>query len=99
MPIVVQYTTEIGPDQYDAVVSGMRFHDELPEGLIVHTAAVTSDGRMRVFDVWQSQAAHDRFVEGRLKPAIAAVIGDENGEQPPAPEVHQLHSLVKPVRG
>ncbi|MBN1530042.1 MAG: hypothetical protein JW895_13350 [Thermoleophilaceae bacterium] len=98
MPIVVQYTTEIGPDEYDAVVSGMRFHDKLPEGLIVHTAAVTADGRMRVFDVWQSQELHDRFVETRLRPAIAEVVGRDRDEGPPAPQVHQLHSLVKPVR-
>lgn len=99
MPIVVQYTTNVGPDEYDAVASWMRFHDELPEGLIVHTAAVTKDGQMRVFDVWQSQGAHDRFVEGRLKPAISEVVGqNEAGEPLSAPEVHQLHSLVKPVR-
>jgi hypothetical protein len=98
VPVVVQYTTDVGPDEYDAVVSGMRFHDELPEGLIVHTAAVTSDGQMRVFDVWQSREAHERFVEGRLKPAISEVVGEERSDQPPTPEVLQLHSLVKPVR-
>jgi hypothetical protein len=99
MPIVVQYTTEIGPEEYDAVVSGMRFHDELPEGLIVHTAAVTPDGKMRVFDVWQTQEAHDRFVETRLRPAIEKVLGRRGDDAPPSPQFHQLHSLVKPVRG
>jgi hypothetical protein len=98
VPVVVQYTSDVGPDEYDAVVSSMRFHDEPPEGLIVHTAAVTSDGRMRVFDVWQSQEAHDRFVEDRLKPAISAVVGEDRDGPPRAPEVHQLHSLVKPIR-
>jgi hypothetical protein len=98
VPVVVQYTTDVGPDEYDAVVSGMRFHDELPEGLIVHTAAVTGDGQMRVFDVWQSQEAHARFVESRLKPAISEVVGAERSGQPSHPEVHQLHSLVKPIR-
>ena len=99
MPIVVQYTTNVGPDEYDAVASWMKFHDELPEGLIVHTAAVTQDGQMRVFDVWQSQEAHDEFVEGRLKPAISEVVGNrEAGEALTPPEVHQLHSIVKPVR-
>jgi hypothetical protein len=98
VPVVVQYTTDVGPDEYDAVVSSMRFHDEPPDGLIVHTAAVTSNARMRVFDVWQSQEAHDRFVERRLKPAISAVVGEERDGRLHAPEVHQLHSLVKPLR-
>jgi hypothetical protein len=99
VPIVVQYTTNVGPDEYDAVASWMKFHDELPEGLIVHTAAVTQDGQMRVFDVWQSQEAHDEFVESRLKPAISEVVGNREASEPLSPpEVHQLHSIVKPVR-
>lgn len=98
MPIVALYTTDIGPEEYDAVVSRMRFHDEPPEGLIVHTAAVTPDGRMRVFDVWQTQELHDRFLEMRLRPAIAEALGRREDAGPPPPEFHQLHSLVRPVR-
>jgi heme-degrading monooxygenase HmoA len=98
VPVVVQYTTAVGPDEYDEVVSAMRFHDELPDGLIVHTAAITREGEMRVFDVWQSREAHDRFVKSRLRPAIHEVTGEDRPDAPPAPEVHQLHSLVKPIR-
>jgi hypothetical protein len=98
MPIVVQYTTDIGPEVYDAVVSAVRFHDEPPEGLIVHTAAVTADGKMRVFDVWRTQEAHDRFIETRLRPAIEEVVG-QGSEAEASPVFHKLHSLVKPVRG
>ena len=54
MPVVVQYTTDVGREEYDTVALAIRFHDEPPPGLIVHTAAVTGDGRMRIFDVWQT---------------------------------------------
>ena len=97
MPIVVQYTTNVGPDEYDEVVLKIRFHDDPPPGLIMHTAAVTEEGRMRVFDVWRSRAAHDEFATARLRPAIAAVVGDNRAEAAEDPRVLQLHSLVKPV--
>jgi hypothetical protein len=96
MPVVVQYTTEVGPEEYDLVALAIRFHDEPPPGLIVHTAAVTGDGKMRVFDVWQTLEAHDLFVEQRLKPATLALVGDRAPGWP-EPEVHHLHSLVKPI--
>ena len=40
---------------------------------------------------------HDRFVATRLQPALAAVVGEARGGRPPPPEIHQLHSLVKPI--
>jgi hypothetical protein len=98
VPIVVQYTAHVGPEEYDEVVLKIRFHDDPPPGLIMHTAAVTEEGRMRVFDVWRSRAAHDEFAMGRLRPAIAEVVGEERA----AADDHRvlpLHSLVKPVGG
>lgn len=96
MPVVVQYTTDVGREQYDTVALAIRFHDEPPPGLIVHTAAVTGDGRMRIFDVWQTLEDHDRFVETRLQPATVELVGDRVPVWP-EPEVHDLHSLVKPT--
>ena len=94
--IVVQYTTAVGPDEYDEVVSKIRFHDEPPSGLIMHTAAVTEDGRMRVFDVWRSLEAHDEFAASRLRPAVVEVVGEERARSDDQ-RVLQLHSLVTPV--
>jgi hypothetical protein len=97
MAVVVQYTTEAGQEEYDAVVAAVRFHDEPPPGLIVHTAAVAHDGRMRIFDVWESIEEHDRFVEHRLRPATFMIAG-EGAARWPEPEVHDLHSLVNPMQ-
>ena len=95
MPVVVQYTTDVGSEEYDTVALAIRFHDEPPPGLIFHTAAVTGDGRMRVFDVWNRLEDHDRFVEERLRPATLMLVGDRITSWP-EPEVHDLHSLVRP---
>lgn len=96
MPVVVQYTTNVGREEYDAVVAAIRFHDDPPPGLIVHTAAVTHDGHMRIVDVWRSLGEHDNFVEARLRPATFEILGDRVPDWPHI-EVHALHSLVRPL--
>ena len=96
MPVVVQYTTDVGREEYDTVVSAISFHDEPPLGLIVHTAAVAGVGRMRIFDVWKTLEDHDRFVEERLRPATLLLVGDRLTSWP-EPEIHELHSLVRPI--
>ena len=92
--VVIQYTSKVGSDDYDEVVRKIQFHDDPPPGLVLHAAAITDDGQMRIYDVWSSREAHDRFVENRLGPAIAEVVGD--GYEADV-QVHELHSLVQPL--
>ena len=94
MPIVVSYTTNVGPEEYDEVVTRIRYHDELPEGLIMHTAAVTTDGELRVIDIWESRDHHERFLAIRGCPALFDVTGEQRLAK--GTEVLELHSLVKP---
>ncbi len=96
MPIVVQYTTSVSAAEYDQIITRIRFHDEPPEGLVVHTAAITREGRMRIFDVWDSLESYDRFSDHRLRPAIAEVVGQEYADNHSFRQVHELHSLVRP---
>jgi len=97
MPIVVQYTTKVDVDTYDEVVTDIEFHDDLPEGLMVHTAAISEDGRMRIFDIWRTRAAYEDFDRTRLRPAIARLLGGDLEDHAEDLEVHDLHSLVAPV--
>ena len=96
MPIVVDYSTSIRIDQYDEVVSSIRFHDEPPPGLIMHTAAATDENCIRVWDVWQTREAYEDFAENRLYPAVRAIAGEEWADSPD-PEIHTLHSIVTPL--
>jgi hypothetical protein len=96
MPIVVQYTTNVSAAEYDEIFSRIRIHDDPPEGLMVHTAAVNQEGQIRVFDVWRSLESHDRFAENRLRPAIAEVVGREYADDGSRMEMHELHSLLTP---
>lgn len=69
----------VGADKYDAVMSelGLPFGNagEWPEGIISHTAGSAPDGVWIVVDVWESQAAFDRFFASRLGPALESVGG------------------------
>jgi len=54
--------------------------DEVPEGLIIHSAGPT-DGGWYIYDIWESREAFQRFADGELGAAVKQVFGD----QPPPP--------------
>lgn len=49
--------------------------DDVPDGLIVHAAGPTDLG-FRIIELWESQAAWERFREERLRPAVRRIAGD-----------------------
>ena len=51
----------IGVDVYYEIIAGLG--DQPPEGLIVHVAQVMDDGHLRYLDVWESEAACERFTD------------------------------------
>ncbi|HSJ73342.1 MAG TPA: hypothetical protein VK904_03420 [Miltoncostaeaceae bacterium] len=100
MPVaVIQEWAEGGPDtrNYDAINERMGVRDDLPEGLIVHTAGVTASGGFRVVDVWESREAWDRFNDERLGPAVREVIGGlDPHPPPPRTEIYELYNVLRP---
>ena len=62
----------ISVEIYDEIMAGLG--DQLPDGLIVHIAQVLDDGHLRYLDVWESQAACERFTEERLHPVVGPVL-------------------------
>ena len=57
---MLQELDGVTADQYDQVRQAMGIADNPPEGLIVHTAG-EKEGGMRIFDVWVSAEALERF--------------------------------------
>jgi hypothetical protein len=61
---------------YDAVNEKLNIDPEAgtnwPDGLLVHVGAAKPGGWV-VFEVWESQAAQQRFFEDRLAPALEEV--------------------------
>ena len=84
------------PGAYDAVNEKMGIDSNPPPGLIVHTAGHTENGSWRIFDVWESKEAYDRFNEERLGPALREVMGDQMGSVEPRMEFYELHNVMRP---
>jgi hypothetical protein len=84
---------------YDNITEKMFGHspmraDEAPEGMILHSAGQGEQG-FYVYDVWESREAFDRFMEERLGPAMAEVMGGPTPEEG-APQFFPIDVLVTP---
>jgi hypothetical protein len=82
-------------EMIDAVTEEMNAKADPPDGMIVHVTYVDGD-RVRVVDVWETQAAFDEFNSTRLGPAvgkIAAQQGMEMGE--PETVAIELHDVLR----
>jgi hypothetical protein len=79
-------------EQYEEMNQKM-FGDEDPspdviKGCLVHTAGPSQNG-WRIFDVWETRADFDRFMNETVMPAL--------GEQEPAgapPEIYELDRVM-----
>src|SRR4051812_5702525 len=91
---VVQEGADGGGDtsNYDAIHQRLMAADTMPDGFVMHTAGATEDGGFRVFEVWESRADFDRFVQERLMP-ILAELGAGDAPQPSIAS-YELHEVV-----
>jgi hypothetical protein len=51
----------------------------LPDGLLAH-GSVEVEGKLRVYDVWESRAQFDQFVADRLGAAIGQALSERAGQ-------------------
>ena len=74
---------------YEGVNSEMGVHpSNLPDGLVAHYASITPEG-IRIFDVWESEAAWNKFAQERLGPAVTKLT---DGQGNVDGELGQLHN-------
>ena len=99
--MAVAYVQEfkiVGDDRttagYDAV--GERIGKGPFPGLIVHTAGFDEDaGVFRIFDVWESREAAQRFIEGTLNPILGEVMAGRDDATPPDRDsFYELHDVI-----
>jgi hypothetical protein len=79
---------------YEAVNAKAGVDENPPDGLLIHTAGEV-DGQWQIVDVWESEEHAQRFDEGRLAPAIEAVVGSVAAGPPPR-TVYELHRVIRP---
>ena len=82
---------------YDAVSEALGLNTA-PDGLIVHTAGFDHDiGVFRIFDVWESREAGQRFLDEQLNPVLErfmAEASDRDLAPPTADYWYELHDTM-----
>lgn len=85
----------IDTEFYQRIVDGLG--SDTPDGLIVHLA-VKHEGGLRYIDVWESQAAWQRFVDERLHPVLHGLLHDVFGDamppEPPQTAMDVVHAWI-----
>jgi hypothetical protein len=69
---------------YDAVCEALNFPADWPEGQLTH-GSTEVEGKLRVYDVWESREQFDRFAADRLGAAMGQALG-ERAERPQVTE-------------
>ena len=82
---------------YDAVAAALNL-DTAPAGLIAHTGGFDHQkGVFRIFDVWESREAGQRFMDEQLMPIIgrmAAEAAEGEFTPPTADYWYELHDVM-----
>jgi hypothetical protein len=84
-------------ENYDAVADELALSGP-PAGLVAHTAGFDHDrGVFRIFDVWESRDAGQRFMDEKLMPIIERMATERSLEDfaPPTAEYwYELHDTM-----
>jgi hypothetical protein len=81
--------TTATPEQYDRVMAAVAAGGALTEGRTVHVAAVGEDGKMRIFDVWDSRNQAEAFGD-----AVRAAREELGIPEPPSISVLEVHNQI-----
>jgi hypothetical protein len=88
---------DLSTTNYDAIVEALDLQSA-PDGLIVHTAGFDqTDGVFRIFDVWETRAHGDRFIDEQLNPILERFMAEagEGDFQPPTLDSwYELHDTM-----
>ena len=96
MPVaLLEENPVMTPDLYDQVRNRLDLEHYPAAGLIFHAAGAGLESWV-AYDVWESRAAWDTFLEERLQPAVMEVFTAAGLATPPPhrQEIFELHALV-----
>jgi len=102
--MAVAYVQEfklVGDDRttagYDAVSERVQAASDGPiEGLLIHTAGFDeAAGVFLIFDVWESRAAADAWIEQTLNPILGEIMAGRDDARPPDRDgFYELHDVL-----
>jgi len=83
--------TGITPDEYDQMREKLGVGETPPAGGVFHAAAVGEDGKIRVFEVWDSREQAEAWGDKVMAVRMEAGFGDG----PPSIEYLDVHNVVQ----
>jgi len=83
--------TGITPGEYDQMREKLGVGDAPPAGGVFHAAAVGEDGKIRVFEVWDSREQAEAWGEKVMAARTEAGFGDG----PPSIEYLDVHNVIQ----
>jgi len=96
MTLVMTMDVPVSRADLEALSAALGTHDNPPDGLIVHVATATADG-VHVTDVWESQAAFEKFRDNQLMPSMQKYMTEHNMsmDQAPHPQINEAFDVVR----
>ena len=79
------------PDEYDKVLARVDA-DGKPDGLVIHVGALTDDGKVRVFELWETRDQAEEFSKKVM--AVRAELGVGGGGPPPI-QYLAVHNVIE----
>jgi hypothetical protein len=82
---------------YDTVSERLNLDENPPVGAIIHTAGFDEDaGVFRIFEVWETREACEKFLTERVMPIVEELVGAGADAPPPDRQsLYELHGLMK----
>ena len=96
MTIVMTMDLPAARKEIEEVSAGMGTHENPPDGLIVHVATETANG-VHVVDIWESQAAFEKFRDDLLMPTMQKFMSEHNMtmDEAPQPTIDEAFDVVR----
>ena len=92
--VLIDFGPGMTPEVYEQINDRVNPPEGKPPGLLFHCAGPSPDGGWRIIDVWESRATFDAFLDSKVMPTAAAILGPEAMAQAPPPRIESwtLHN-------
>jgi heme-degrading monooxygenase HmoA len=89
--MIVAIELDTTSDVYDEMLAKMPSHADGGAGhpVTAHIAAVGDDGKLYIFDLWESAEAFAAFAEDEIAPNAHPDLGEVN------PQFHKAHNVIR----
>ncbi len=95
--VLIDFAPGMTAELYDQINDRVNPPSGRPEGLLFHSAGPSPDGGWRIIDVWDSHETFRAFLQEKVMPTVAEILGPEAASEGPPPRIETwpLHNLER----